>query len=146
MPSLKVLGEVLGNDELSAMDDHVDGFARRDEITAIVRAAMTRRNTKDWLTVLHDNGIWAGPVYTYADVLSDPQVRHNGSFVSYDHPTEGPVTTPGFPYQLSASPPSVERGAPLVGEHTGAVLAELGYGSTSIDDLFERGIVAGMRP
>ena len=51
-------------------------------------------------------GIWAGPVYDYADVLADPQVQHNGSLVSYDHPTEGRVTTPGFPYRFSATPPA----------------------------------------
>ncbi len=145
MPSLKVLGEVLGSDELRAMDDHVEGFTRRDEITAIVRQALTRQSTQEWLKILQDNGIWVGPVYTYADLLSDPQVQHNGSFVSYDHPTEGPVTTPGFPYRFSASPPSVVRGAPLVGQHTGEVLTDLGYDDASVTGLFERGVISGVQ-
>ena len=49
------------------------------------------------------------PVYSYADLLKDPQVRHNGSFVTYDHPTEGTVTTPGFPWKFSKTPPVVGR-------------------------------------
>ena len=37
-------------------------------------------------------GFWAGPVYGYEDVVDDAQVEHNGTFVDYDHPTEGAVT------------------------------------------------------
>ena len=74
-------------------------------------------------------------MYDYADVLADPQVQHNGSLVSYDHPTEGRVTTPGFPYQFSATPPEVYRGAPLTGEQTREILAELGYDGAAVDRL-----------
>lgn len=141
-PSLAVLGEVLGIPELAGMDDEADGHARRDEITALVSARLPARATADWLSLFSERGIWAGPVYTYADVISDPQVQHNGSLVSYDHPTEGRVTTPGFPYKFSATPPEVRRGAPLTGEHTREILAELGWDDLAADGLAERGVVA----
>jgi crotonobetainyl-CoA:carnitine CoA-transferase CaiB-like acyl-CoA transferase len=142
MPSLRALGGVLGLPSLAAMDDHVDGHARRDEITAMVRAALPGRTTDQWLAVFAEHGIWAGPVYSYADLVKDPQVAHNGSFVSYDHPTEGPVTTPGFPYRFSRTDPAVYRGAPLTGEQTREILAELGVDDTTAADLERRGIVA----
>ena len=141
-PSLAVLGEVLDIPELAGMDDEADGHARRDEITALVSARLPARATADWLSLFSERGIWAGPVYTYADVISDPQVQHNGSLVSYDHPTEGRVTTPGFPYKFSATPPEVRRGAPLTGEHTREILAELGWDDLAADGLAERGVVA----
>src|ERR1019366_3687334 len=78
----------------------------------------------------------------YAGVAADPQVRYNGSLVSYDHPTEGRVTTPGFPYRFSATPPEVYRGAPLAGEQTREILAELGYDGASVDGLAASGVVA----
>ena len=78
-------------------------------------------------------------------VLADPQVRHNGSLVSYDHPTEGRVTTPGFPYQFSATPPEVYRGAPLTGEQTREILAELGYDDAAVDRLAAGGVVNAPR-
>ena len=141
-PSLAVLGEVLDLPELAGMDDEADGHARRDEITELVSARLPARATADWLSLFSERGIWAGPVYTYADVISDPQVQHNGSLISYDHPTEGRVTTPGFPYKFSATPPGVRRGAPLTGEHTREILAELGWDDHAADGLAERGVVA----
>jgi len=141
-PSLAALGEVLDIPELAGMDDEADGHARRDEITALVSARLPARATAEWLRIFSERGIWAGPVYTYADVISDPQVRHNGSLISYDHPTEGRVTTPGFPYKFSVTPPEVRRGAPLTGEHTREILAELGWEELAADGLAERGVVA----
>ena len=140
-PPLAQLGEVLGIPEFAGLDDDVDGHTRRDEITALVRARLPERGTAEWLAEFDARGIWAGPVYDYADVLADPQVRHNGSLVSYDHPTEGRVTTPGFPYRFSATPPEVYRGAPLTGEQPREILAELGYDGESVDRLAAAGVV-----
>lgn len=76
-----------------------------------------------------------GPVYDYQQLLDDPQVQHNGSFVTYDHPTEGTVTTPGFAFRLGAQPQEVYRPAPLNGEHTHEILAELGLSAEQISEL-----------
>jgi crotonobetainyl-CoA:carnitine CoA-transferase CaiB-like acyl-CoA transferase len=141
-PPLAQLGEALGVGEFAGMDDDTDGHSKRDEITALVRARLPERTTAEWLAEFDARGIWAGPVYDYADVLADPQVQHNGSLVSYDHPTEGRVTTPGFPYRFSATPPEVYRGAPLAGEQTREILAELGYDGASVDRLAAGGVVA----
>ncbi|MEU5100335.1 CoA transferase [Streptomyces sp. NPDC020996] len=142
MPPLALLGRLLGSPELAAMDEHTDGHTRRDEITAIVREKLPARTTREWLDLLQENGIWAGPVYSYADVMADPQVRHNGSFVTYEHPTEGTVTTPGFPFRFSRSPAEVRRPAPLVGEQSREVLAELGHTAEDIDALLTAGVIA----
>ncbi len=74
-------------------------------------------------------------------MAADPQILHNGTFVEYEHPTEGRVRTPGFPIRFSETPSSVRRGAPLVGEHTREILAELGYDEARIDALFATGSV-----
>ncbi|MEW2500857.1 CoA transferase [Amycolatopsis sp. NPDC047767] len=141
MPPLGALAVALDLPELSTMDTDVDGHAKRDEITALVRERLPERSTDDWLARLHEAGIWAGPVYSYADLLQDPQVVHNGSFVRYEHATEGPVTTPGFPYGFSATPPSVRRGAPVTGEHSGEILRELGYAPERIAALVHDKVV-----
>ncbi len=145
-PHLRDLGELLGIPEFATMEDEVDGHERRDEISALVADRLTGRSTAEWLEVFAARGVWAGPVYGYADVLADPQVQHNGSLVSYEHPTEGRVTTPGFPYRFSATPPEVRRGAPLAGEQTREILAELGYDEAAVDGLAGRGVVTAPRP
>ncbi|MCQ4192574.1 CoA transferase [Streptomyces parvulus] len=141
-PPLKKLGEILGEDGFLSMDDEEHGWTHRDEIFARTAARLLTRPSRHWLDAFAAAGIWAGPVYGYADLVRDPQIRHNGTFVTYDHPTEGRVTVPGFPYKFSATPPRIDRGAPLVGEHTREVLTEAGLVEREIEDLFAAGAVA----
>ncbi|MGQ4424170.1 CoA transferase [Streptomyces violaceoruber] len=115
------------------------GWTHRDEIFARTAARLLTRPSRHWLDAFAAAGIWAGPVYGYADLLQDPQIRHNGSFVTYEHPTEGSVTVPGFPYKFSATPPRIDRGAPLVGEHTREVLSEAGLAEKEIEELLAAG-------
>ncbi|TDO52491.1 crotonobetainyl-CoA:carnitine CoA-transferase CaiB-like acyl-CoA transferase [Kribbella sp. VKM Ac-2527] len=138
---LSVLAEVLEAPGLAALDAERDGFVRRDEISAVVSAELRREDTRYWLMKLRERGIWCGPVYDYADVQTDPQVLHNGSFVTYEHPTEGTVTTPGFPYKFDRTPPDVRRSAPLTGQHTDELLTELGVSGERRDELVRRGVV-----
>src|SRR3546814_18731498 len=81
---------------------------------------------RSWLDILLPAGVWAGPVHGYAELVEDPQVRHNGSFIEYDHPSEGWVKTPGFPIRFSRTPSTLDRGAPQVGAPSREILAEAG--------------------
>ncbi|MFL6119539.1 CaiB/BaiF CoA transferase family protein [Actinophytocola sp.] len=141
-PPLRTLGEILGEDSFLDLSDEEAGWHQRDELFARTAAHLATKPTRHWLDAFAAAGIWAGPVYGYADLLDDPQIRHNGTFVTYDHPTEGRVTVPGFPYRFSATPPRIDRGAPLVGEHTREVLTEIGLDEAEIGALFDRGVVA----
>ncbi len=138
---LDVLSTALDAPELAAWDAERDGFAHRDEISAVVADRLRGNTTAYWLETLGAQGVWVGPVNSYDDVLTDPQVAHNGSFVTYKHPTEGEVTTPGFAFRMSATPATVDRPAPLTGEHTAEVLAELGLDAEQIRKLADDGVV-----
>ncbi len=140
-PNLKTFGEVIGEPSFLTMDDEVDGWARRDEIYARTRERLRTGTSAEWLKVLGEAGIWCGPVYGYADLVADPQIAHNGTFVEYDHPTEGHVKTPGFPIHFSRTPSRVDRGAPLAGQHSREVLAEAGYDPAKIEELIAQGAV-----
>ncbi|MFE9502605.1 CaiB/BaiF CoA transferase family protein [Streptomyces anthocyanicus] len=140
-PPLKRLGEILGEDTFLAMEDEEHGWTHRDEIFARTAARLLTRPSRHWLDAFAAAGIWAGPVCGYADLVQDPQIRHNGTFVTYEHPTEGSVTVPGFPYKFSATPPRIDRGAPLVGEHTREVLSEAGLTEGEIEELLAAGAV-----
>jgi crotonobetainyl-CoA:carnitine CoA-transferase CaiB-like acyl-CoA transferase len=138
---LDVLASALDAPELARWDAERDGFAHRDEISAIVTDRLRRNTTAHWLETLSAQGMWVGPVNSYDDLLTDPQVAHNGSFVTYTHPTEGEVTTPGFAFRMSVTPPTVDRPAPLAGEHTSEVLTELGLDVDEIRKLSDDGVV-----
>lgn len=143
-PKLKTLGEVIGEDSFLTMIDEVDTWSRRDEIFAKTRERLKAKTSEEWMALLRAADIWCGPVYGYADLVEDEQIKHNGTFVEYDHPTEGHVKTPGFPIKFSKTPSEVERGAPITGQHTREVLQEAGYDEARIAALEQSGaVVAG---
>ncbi|GAA5189938.1 CoA transferase [Rugosimonospora acidiphila] len=138
---LTVLAELLDEPELAQWDAERDGFTHRDDISRLVARGLRARTTDHWLATLGARGVWVGPVYSYDELLKDPQVRHNGSFVTYDHPTEGTVTTPGFAFRMSATPPAVARPAPTTGQHTAEILTELGIPADRAASLAAAGVV-----
>ena len=141
-PKLANLGQVIGEPSFLEMDDETDTWNRRDEIFAKTRERLKLKTSAEWLELLRAADIWCGPVYGYADLVEDEQIRHNGTFVEYDHPTEGHVKTPGFPIRFSKTPSTVDRGAPVTGQHSREVLAEAGYDAASIAALLASGAVA----
>ena len=141
-PRLKTLGEVIGEASFLEMNDDVDTWTRRDEIFAKTRERLKMKTSGEWLQALRAADIWCGPVYGYKELVDDPQIRHNGTFVEYDHPTEGHVKTPGFPIRFAKTPSTVRRGAPVTGQHTRDVLTEAGYAPERIDELEKAGVIA----
>ncbi len=142
MPDLHLLGDVIGEPSFLGMDSETDSWTSRDEIFEKTAARLITRTSAEWLELLSAVGIWAGPVYDYQDLIDDEQIAHNGTFIEYEHPTEGLVKTPGFPYRLSATPPRIHRGAPVAGEHTLEILTELGMAETRAAELIDAGVVA----
>lgn len=132
MPDMNVLARVTEEPRLADYAGERDGWEKRDEIYALVRDTLARASTADWFAKLDAAGIWCSPVYGYADLVDDPQIAHNGTFVEYEHPTEGRIKTPGFPIRFSKTPSQVVRGAPLTGQHTDEVLRDFGFSADEI--------------
>ena len=141
MANLKKLGELIDEPFFANLEDQTDSWTYRDEIYAMTRIQLEKKTTQEWLDMFRPVDIWCGPVYGYEDVVNDPQIKHNGTFVEYDHPTEGRVKTPGFPIKFSKTPSTVDRGAPRVGEHTREILAAAGKSEAEIEALLASGAV-----
>ncbi len=144
MPSLKPFGEVIGEPSFLDMNDTTDPWTHRDAIYARTAERLKAKTSAEWLDLLNAAGIWCGPVYGYEDLLNDPQIAHNQTFVEYDHPTEGRIKAPGFPIRFSKTPAEIRHGAPVTGQHSREVLTELGYSEQQIAALEQSGaVVAG---
>lgn len=140
-PPLKKLGEVIGEPAFLDMDDEIDSWARRDEVFARTREKLVERTSAEWLETFRAVDIWCGPIYGYDDLQNDPQILHNGTIVEYDHPTEGRVRTPGFPYRFSKTPPAITRPTPLVGQHSAEILRAVGVDAARIEALAASGAI-----
>lgn len=98
---------------------------RRDAIAAIIQEWTGARTKAEVVGTLTTAGVPAAPVNNVAEMVADPQVQAREMFVELEHPTYGPVTITGTPFKLSETPGSVERLAPLPGEHNEAIFAGL---------------------
>jgi formyl-CoA transferase len=87
-------------------------------------------------------GVPIGPVNSIEDFLADPQVQHNESVVEYRDETYGRVLFANYPARFEKTPAQVAARSPKLGEHTDAVLAELGYSPEQIDAARTAGVVA----
>ena len=67
----------------------------------------------------------AGPVMDHGEVFTDPHTLARDMVVELDHPAVGKMNTIGTPVKLTSTPGAIDRPAPLLGEHTEEVLAEL---------------------
>ena len=79
--------------------------------------------------------VLCGPLNTMGDYLQDEFFHKRGAFPKVDHPVAGSLTYTGRPFMMEASPWSIRRPAPLLGQHTEEVLTELGMGGAEIESL-----------
>lgn len=118
----------------------VDRIANQDYMQLMLKEWYAEHPAEEIVERLQENGVTAGPVYDIAQAMSHPTSVERGLFVDVDHPVAGTVTFPGAPAIMTATPFRTER-APLLGEHTAAVLGELGYGPADLVSLAAAGII-----
>lgn len=134
---------VIGRGDLSADPRFIDLAARRANATACIAeldAVFAQRTLEDWKTVLAALDAPWSPMQTIHEVLDDPQVIAN-SYIG-DVMTDDGVSyrLPTVPVQFDGQPPLLRR-APEHGEHTEAVLLELGYDWDGITALADAGVI-----
>jgi crotonobetainyl-CoA:carnitine CoA-transferase CaiB-like acyl-CoA transferase len=82
-----------------------------------------------------------GPILSVQETYENEQVRHLGMAVPVRHPLLGDLTVQAPPATLSRTPGGVRTPAPEAGEHTDAILAELGYSPSDIAALRRDAVV-----
>ena len=143
------LVEVLEAPELAEDGRFIDNAARMKNLPALIALLTTRlrtRTTTDWIARLEAAGVPAGPVLSIGEMLKDPQVLARAMVVNVQHSRLGKMKTLGTPVKFSATPGSVNRGAPLLGEHTREILGEYGYTDAEIEGLIANGDVVAVQP
>jgi 2-methylfumaryl-CoA isomerase len=121
-------------------------FAARDAIVAVLRPWFAARDLTEVREALTAAGVCWGPYQSFRQLLDeDPRCSTaNPVFEEVEHPGVGSYLMPGSPLRLAGVERAPVRPAPVLGEHTEEILAEvLGLGQTEIGRLFDDRVVAG---
>jgi formyl-CoA transferase len=115
---------------------------RMGELIRICDGIFASQPMAYWQRALEAADVPFSIVATLDDVVADPQMAANGVFTEIDDPALGRVRTVDTPMQIEGQPKAATRApAPRLGEHTVAILSEIGLGAQEIRSLAARRVV-----
>ena len=115
------------------------------DLGELVEQQFAKHTGDDLVAALHERDVPAAVIRPLADVHTDPQIVHNGTLVERDLPAVGNIREPRSAIKFGTTSTALGRQAPLLGEHTEEVLAELGTSSEEIALLLEAGTVGAKK-
>ncbi|MBJ7603837.1 MAG: CoA transferase [Candidatus Dormibacteraeota bacterium] len=121
-------------------------FEDRSDLITQIEAVTTTAPVTHWLEVLEAAGVPCAPIQDIAQVYADPHLNARSYFWEGIHPTLGSVRQLGSPMRLATTPPCRDSAAPLLGEHTLAVLELLGYTEEELQNLREQQVISSPEP
>jgi crotonobetainyl-CoA:carnitine CoA-transferase CaiB-like acyl-CoA transferase len=139
------LAPALGLTELAAdarFAKNVDRVKHRAELESLLEKTIGAMEREPLLKALEAAGVPATPVNTVDQVMEDPQTAARGMVDRVQHPVLGEIPVVSTPVKFSAMRAGVRTAAPVRGQHTDAVLKDLGYTETDIAALRDKKVIA----
>ncbi len=128
-------------------DSRYDSFdsrkANRDELNDAIGKVTSTKPSQYWVDLLNEVGVPCGPIYNMKQVFDDPQVQHLGIATPMESPALGTINIVGQPIMMERTPQpkKMRLPTPELGEHTDAILTELGYSKEQIAELHKQNVV-----
>ena len=136
--------EVISAPELDEDPRFNSNAARIQNLPALIEILngyLARDTTENWLARMEKAQLPAGPVNDILQMHKDPQANARDMIIDVDHASVGTVRTIGHPVKFSRTPAKVDHAAPVLGQHSREVLAEIGYETEKIDALIRSNAV-----
>ena len=105
--------------------DHATRTRSYDEVYRFIAKEMKTKTTGEWQDAFERHDIPWAPTHSVEDLIDDPHLRAVELLQTIDHPTEGRLRMIAPPIKFGATPASIYRHPPSLGEHTAEVLGEL---------------------
>jgi crotonobetainyl-CoA:carnitine CoA-transferase CaiB-like acyl-CoA transferase len=127
MSPIPRLGELIGCDALLDYDDPRRWFGERDAIKAILAEHLLKRTTAAWLALLEPADVWCADVFTWPRLRAHGGFQALGMVQSVRRANGATLETTRCPIRIDDGLLTSPRGAPVIGEDTDAIRAELGW-------------------
>ncbi|WP_163099922.1 CaiB/BaiF CoA transferase family protein [Peribacillus alkalitolerans] len=114
------------------------------QLESEIEAILVTNPSIYWLELLEKHNIPSGPIYSYDQTLDDPHIKAREMILSIEHPVAGTIQTLGFPAKFSKTPGSLDKPAPLLGQHNEEILNEIGFSASDVEHLRQQGIISGV--
>ena len=115
--------------------------ANRVELNTQINSASVKYTSVELIAKLNSASVPCGPIYAMDQVFHDPQVQHLHCAARVTHPSLGAIDLVAQPVKLSRTPAAIASATPELGQHSAAILAELGYTDAQISQFREDKII-----
>ena len=112
----------------------------------LIQEVLLEKPAAEWLQALDDAGVPCAPVLTRKQMIEHPQIKASEIVVEYEHQHAGRLRQARPAARFEGTPTSIRQGAPLLGEHTYDLLAEVGYSDQDINAMVKAQILGAWVP
>jgi CoA:oxalate CoA-transferase len=135
--------DLMDRPDLAAAEKYQTAACRlvdASKLSTLFEAWLVEQPADEAVEKLNAAGVPAAHVNDIGEAAELDHLDARDAFVDVPHPRYGEVTLTDTPLSLSETPPSIRRHAPVLGEHSRDVLAELGYDEETVDALLADGV------
>ena len=130
--------ELRNDPRFMTREKRIDNY---ESLAPIVERALKNKPRIYWLQEMERYDVPCTPIYDMSEVFDDPQLKHLGLEVDYQHPTEGMTKSVRSAIRLSRTELEKVSPPPALGEHSEAIIRDLGYETAEIQLLREQGVI-----
>ena len=118
-----------------------DRVKNYDGLHEIFKTLFLEQPRDAWVDLMMRHDVPVSPIYSVDEVEDDPQVQFQDAFISFEHPLEGITKAVKNPILFSEASTAYRMPPPALGDHTEAILAELGYDEERVAALREAQVI-----
>lgn len=136
--------EVVGRPEWLEEEAFLTRGSRNGQVErlhALTAEALAHDTAANWVERLNAAGLLAAPIHDFDDLLADPHTAARGLMVEAEHAAGATLKMVRNPILMSGIDASPHRAPPTLGQHTGEVLAGLGYSAEEVEAMRAKGAV-----